>query len=212
MKRCVIVSAGLISNFDLVKNQLSSEDFYIFCDGGLSYAASLGVKPDIIVGDFDSCNNELLSSYQNKSEIIRLPREKDDTDTFYAVKLALEHGFEDFFLLGAMGARFDHAMGNVSILLYLFKQGKKAMLLDDYSRMQVVGKDFVFIPDSCAYFSVLTIAGNVSGVTIKNAKYPLENASLSCDFQLGISNEVLPGKRAEVSVKEGNLLLVEVFK
>ena len=59
---------------------------------------------------------------------------------------------------------------------------------------------------------MLTIAGNVSGVTIKNAKYPLENASLFCDFQLGISNEVLPGKRAEVSVKEGNLLLVEVFK
>ena len=128
------------------------------------------------------------------------------------IKYALKQGFDSFLLLGSMGARFDHALGNVSILLYLFKHGKNAILIDDYSKMQIVGEKSVFIPNDCAYFSLLTIAGDVSGVTIKNAKYPLQDASLSCDFQLGISNEVLPGKTAEVSVKEGNILLVEIFK
>ena len=84
------------------------------------------------------------------------------------------------------------------------------MLADDYSVMQIVGKEPFYIEDSCSYFSVLTVAGDVSGVNIKNAKYPLENASLKCDFQLGISNEVLPGKVAEVSVECGRVLVVVV--
>ena len=76
--------------------------------------------------------------------------------------------------------------------------------------MQIAGRDAIRIEDTCSYFSVLTVAGDVSGVTIKNAKYPLENASLSADFQLGISNEVLPGQVAEVSVESGKVLVVIV--
>ena len=109
-----------------------------------------------------------------------------------------------------MGGRFDHALGNVSILLYLNGLGKKALIVDDYSVMQVVGSEPFYIEDNCSYFSGLTVAGDVSGVNIKNTKYPLENAKLAADFQLGISNEVLPGKTAEVSVEQGRILVVIV--
>lgn len=210
MKRCVIISAGEIHDYVWVKSFLQDGDFYIFCDGGLNHADGLGITPDVIVGDFDSCNADALTQWNDLCEIIRLPREKDDTDTLFAVKFAVEHGYSDFLLLGAMGGRFDHSLGNVSILLYLQKLGKKALLVDDYSVMQIAGSETIYIEDNCSYFSVLTVAGNVSGVNIKNAKYPLENASLSSDFQLGISNEVLPGKVAEVSVTNGRVLVVIV--
>ena len=208
VKRCVIISAGEIRDYQRAKSFLRDDDFFIFCDGGLSHAGGLGVKPDVVVGDFDSCEPGDLEWWKERSEIIKLPREKDDTDTLFAVKFAIERGFEDFLLLGAMGGRFDHALGNISILLYLNEQGKTAELVDDYSTMQIVGKEPLYIKDSCSYFSVLTVSGDVSGVSIKNAKYPLENASLKCDFQLGISNEVLPGKVAEVSVECGRVLVV----
>ena len=211
MKRCVVVAAGQICDYARAKSFLLPDDYFIFCDGGLAHADGLYVKPDIIVGDFDSCASEDLARWKDSCETVHLPREKDDTDTLFAVKLALERGYEDFLLLGAMGGRFDHAMGNVSILLYLHGLGKQALLVDDYSQMQIVGKEPFHIDDSCSYFSVLTVAGNVSGVTIKNVKYPLENASLSADFQLGISNEVLPGKVAEVSVEQGRVLVVVVI-
>ena len=214
--RCVIVAAGETRDYErtralLREGEVESEgkrDFFIFCDGGLSHAEGLGINPDIIVGDFDSCDAELLAKWKGQCETVRLPREKDDTDTLFAVKLALERGYEDFLLLGAMGARFDHALANVSILLYLDGLGKKAVLADDYSTMQIVGNKPLNIEDNCSYFSVLTVAGDVSGVNIKNAKYPLENASLSADFQLGISNEVLPGHTAQVSVGHGRVLVV----
>lgn len=210
MSRCVIVSAGEVNNYGRAISLLRKDDFFIFCDGGLAHAEGLCVKPNLIVGDFDSCKNELLTKYEGQCEIIKLPREKDDTDTLYAAKVAVERGFEDFLFLGAMGGRFDHALANVSILLYLDGLGKKPVLADDFSTMQVVGKTPLHIEDSCSYFSVLTVAGDVGGVNIKNAKYPLENAGLSSDFQLGVSNEVLPGKIAEVSVEHGKVLVVIV--
>ncbi len=210
MSRCVIVAAGEIHNYGSAISFLREDDYFIFCDGGLSHAESLGIKPNLIVGDFDSCDSDVLSKYEEQCEIIKLPREKDDTDTLYAVKLAVERGYSDFLILGAMGGRFDHALGNISILLYLEGLGKKAVLIDDYSVMQIAGSKPLLIEDTCSYFSVLTVAGDVSGVTIKNAKYPLENASLSADFQLGISNEVLPGKVAEVRVEHGRVLVVTV--
>ena len=210
MSRCVIVAAGEIHNYGSAISFLRKDDYFIFCDGGLSHAESLCMKPNLIVGDFDSCDSDVLSKYEEQCEIIKLPREKDDTDTLYAVKLAVERGYSDFLILGAMGGRFDHALGNISILLYLEGLGKKAVLIDDYSVMQIAGSKPLLIEDNCSYFSVLTVAGDVSGVTIKNAKYPLENASLSADFQLGISNEVLPGKVAEVSVEHGRVLVVTV--
>ena len=213
MNSCVIVSAGEIHNYARARAFLGPDQFYIFCDGGLAHAEGLGVQPHVIVGDFDSCQASDLAKYSGtagRPEIIKLPREKDDTDTLFAVKLALERGFTDFILLGAMGGRFDHAMGNISILLYLHSLGKKARIIDDYSEMQIADKKPFYIEDNCSYFSVLTVAGDVSGVTIKNAKYPLENAELSANFQLGISNEVLPGKVAEVTVAKGRVLLVVV--
>lgn len=210
MKRCVIVAAGEIRDYARAGAFLREGDFFVFCDGGLAHADGLGVKPDVVVGDFDSCDADVLAKWQDKCEIIRLPREKDDTDTLFAVKLALERGCSDFLLLGTMGGRFDHALGNISILLYLDGLGKTAVLVDDFSTMHIAGAKPFYINDDCSYFSVLTVAGDVSGVNIRNAKYPLENASLSSDFQLGISNEVLPGKVAEVSVKHGRVLVVTV--
>lgn len=206
--RCIIIAAGEIRDYERSKNFLQDGDFLIFCDGGLVHADGLGVRPDLIVGDFDSCNSDDLKRWDKTCETIRLPLEKDDTDTMYATRLALERGFSDFLFLGAMGGRFDHALGNVSILLYLDELGKKASLVDDYSVMQIAGTEPFYIDDSCSCFSVLTVAGDVDGVTIKNAKYPLEKASLTSDFQLGISNEVLPGKVAEVSVELGRVLIV----
>ncbi len=210
MSRCVIVSAGEVNNYGRAISLLRKDDFFIFCDGGLAHAKGLCVKPNLIVGDFDSCENELLTKYEGQCEIIKLPREKDDTDTLYAAKVAVERGFEDFLFLGAMGGRFDHALANVSILLYLDGLGKKAVLADDFSEMQIVGRQPFYIEDTCSYFSLLTVAGDVSGVTIKNSKYPLSKAKLAADFQLGVSNEVLPGKTAEVSVEHGRVLVVIV--
>ncbi len=212
MCRCVVIGAAEIKNYARAKEYLAKDDFFIFCDGGLVHVENLGAKPDLIIGDFDSYPKEkALAENRENAEIIVLPREKDDTDTVFAVKEGLKRGFSEFLLLGAIGQRLDHSLANVSILLMLDGVGKSASILDDYSQMCIAGKETVYIDEKFSYFSLLNISGKAEGITIRNAKYPLENARIQCEYQYGVSNEATEGGRAEVSVARGKLLLIKVF-
>ena len=203
--RCVILGGADISDYEYVRNILKKDDYIMMCDSGLKHMQALGVTPDLIVGDFDShCNPHM------DVETIVLPCEKDDTDTYFAVKEGLKRGFCDFLLLGAVGGRLDHTLGNVSILLYLDSLGKTAVLADDYADMEIISRKAAYIEDSYRYFSLLNISGKAKGVGIENAKYPLDNAEITCEYAYGISNEVLPGKTAKVTVADGKLLLIKI--
>lgn len=205
MGRCVIVGGANINNYDFIREKLSADDYIIFCDSGLKHMENLRVQPSLIVGDFDSHENPHLDV-----ETIVLPCEKDDTDTVYAVKEAIKRGYDNFLLIGVVGARLDHTLGNVSILLYLDSLGKKGCIIDDYSEMEIVSNEPAYIEDSYSFFSLLNISGTAKGITIENAKYPLENGEITCEYQYGISNEVLCGETAKVSVDKGRALLIKV--
>ena len=205
MRRCVIIGGAEITRYDQVKSYLSTGDYAIYCDSGLRHREALELAPNLIVGDFDSHPDPHLPV-----ETITLPREKDDTDTVYAVKEALKRGFEDFLLLGVVGGRLDHSLGNVSILLYLDSLGKRGLIVDDYSEMEIVSRQEAEVGPEFPYFSLLNISGTARGITLENAKYPLKDAEIRCDYQYGVSNEPLPGKTARIRLKEGRLLLIRV--
>lgn len=206
MSRCVIIGASDINNVEFVRSVLKDDDYCIFCDAGIRHKEALCVSPSLIVGDFDSADNPDLDV-----ETIVLPCEKDDTDTFYAVKEGIKRGFTEFLLLGVIGRRLDHTLGNVSILLYLHKKGFNAQIIDDYSIMEIACEKEKKIAPLYPYFSLTNISGDVSGVTIKNAKYELNDADISCDYQYALSNETVDQKAATVSIKNGKMLLLKLF-
>ncbi len=206
MGRCVIIGGADIGNYEYIKGCIKTDDFAIYCDSGLKHMEGLGVEPSLIVGDFDSFEDPHLDV-----ETIVLPCEKDDTDTVYGVREGIKRGFDDFLIVGAVGARLDHTLGNLYILSMLESLGKKGKIIDDYSEMELLTDEIGKIDDSFSFFSLVNITGKAKGITIKNAKYPLENAEITCNYQYGISNEVLPGKTSEVGLKEGGLLLIKVF-
>ncbi len=203
--RCVIVGGAVIGDYGFIRSLLREDDFFVYCDSGLRHMAGLRASPGLIVGDFDSYTGPLPDA-----ETIVLPREKDDTDTVYAAKEALRRGFGDFLLIGVVGERQDHTIANISILLYLDSLGKRGLIADDRSEMLIVSEKPVMIRGDWAFFSLLSIAGPARGITVRGAKYPLENGEIGPDYQYGVSNEVLPGRICEVSVKNGRLLLVLV--
>ena len=207
MKRSVIVGGADIANYDRIKSLLSDGDYIVFCDSGLKHMDRLAVMPSLIVGDFDSHDNPHLDI-----ETIVLPCEKDDTDTMFAVKEAIKRGYSEFLLIGVVGARLDHTLGNVYILEYLDELGIKGKIIDDYSEMELVSTAPAHVDDSFAFFSLINITGIARVITIENAKYPLNNGEITCSYQYGVSNEVLPGKRAKISVNEGKLLLIKDYR
>jgi len=207
MSRCVIIGNAGISDYDRLRRELRPDDFLVVCDGGQRHLAGLRAVPDLIVGDFDSGTRP-----ETETETLVLPREKDDTDTVFAAREAFRRGFRDFLLLGVAGGRLDHTLGNVYLLLWLDGHGCSARLLDDYSEMCIVSREAVEVEDSCAFFSLLNIAGTARGIEITGAKYPLAGGEICSDYQYGISNEVLPGGKARISLREGSLLLICVFR
>ena len=205
MKRCVIVGGAGITRYDRINRFLREDDFGIFCDCGLRHLPFLQARPGLVVGDFDSHEKPDMDV-----ETIVLPCEKDDTDTFFAVKEAVRRGYDDFLLIGVIGERLDHTLANLSILQYLDAAGKTACIVDDWSEMRIISRKETEISDDCAYFSLLAVGGPARGIRITGAKYPLSDAEIRSDYQYGISNEVLPGHTATVSLREGKLLLIRV--
>ena len=181
----MIVGGADIGNMDCIRERISQEDYFVFCDSGLRHMENMRVRPDLIVGDFDSHENPHLDA-----ETIVLPCEKDDTDTVYAVKEAVKRGFASFLLVGVVGGRLDHTLGNVSILLYLDSIGKHGVIIDDYAEMEIVSQREKTVSDRYPFFSLLNITGLAKGITIQNAKYPLVDGQITCEYQYGISNEV----------------------
>jgi thiamine pyrophosphokinase len=202
----VIVGGAGIREYQRIRESLRGDDWFVYCDGGLKHVQELGREPNLIVGDFDSHEQP-----ETDTETIVLPCEKDDTDTVYAVKEAVRRGFRDFLLIGVTGERFDHTFGNISLLLYLDSLGIPACILDDYSEMRIVSRETAEVKEDCSWFSLLNISGTAKGITIRGAKYPLTDGEITSEYQYGISNEVLPGETARVSVREGRLLLVKIF-
>jgi len=205
MKRCVLIGNASIKDYEKVKKYFKEDDRFVYCDGGLKHMEGLGVEPDLIVGDFDSFVNPEMDK-----ETIVLPREKDDTDTCYALKVCLNRGFDDFLFVGCLGDRLDHTFANIYLLVMLKEKGIKGLMIDDHSEITLIISQEE-ISDEYSYFSLVSLSGYCDHITAENAKYPLNDGRIDCEYQYGVSNEVIKGKTAKVSVKEGNLLLIKDF-
>lgn len=200
-RRCVIFAGGEIT--DSMRTLITSEDFILAADAGILAVERFGLKPDLCLGDWDSAPRP-----QTTVRCLTLPAEKDDTDTYYAARLAIEKGFGEVLILGGLGGRFDHTMANISTLLFLKQNGVSAVLEDDNSRITVLhNEEKEFFKREGFYLSVFALEKRAQGVFIRGAKYPLHNAELNENFPLGVSNEIIEEK-AIIKVEKGTVLVM----
>jgi thiamine pyrophosphokinase len=177
------------------------DDLVIAADGG--YRQPGCVKPDLVVGDFDS-----LGYVPEQENIIRHPVHKDDTDTMLAVKLGLEKGYDKFMILGGLGGRFDHTVANIQTLAYIRTHHAKGCLAGDGECAALLCNDSIsFSGGGSGTVSAFAYGEEARGVTLEGLEYPLENATLTCDFPLGVSN-AFTGAPAKISVIDGRLLVI----
>ena len=209
-RRCVIVGGADIGCYERIKGYLRDDDYLIYCDCGLRHMDGLCKSPSLVIGDFDSHENPHLDI-----ETIVLPVAKDDTDTVYAAREGRRRGFTDFLLLGVFGSRMDHTLFNTYLMFDLEYHGCNVTAVDDYSEFEVIsaGNDGTpgkaFVEDRYPFFSLINMTGVARGVTIKNARFGLEDGEITSNYQYATSNEVLPGKTSEITIREGKLLLIK---
>ena len=182
----------------------------IAADSGYDNAKLLGYaeRCDYIVGDFDSTKEKAFCS---RAKIVRVPAEKDETDTQLALDIAIENGADDISILGGLTGRLDHTLSNVYLLEYLASLGIYATICDGKNRVRYLKeRSSLLIPKSeYKYFGLIPADKEVKGVTIDGAKYTLKNATLTrSDPSFAISNEVVENL-AMVSCKKGGLFVIE---
>lgn len=198
---CIIVGAG--DFYDGGTSIAPREDDYVIAaDAGYAALSRLGVRIDEVIGDFDSLGR--LPAHPN---VRRLPVEKDDTDMLYALRLGLKRGYTEFRLYGGVGGRLDHTLANIQCLSYLAHQGCRGILYGDGCVITAICNDTLHLnPLSGGIVSVFAQGGSAQGVSISGLQYELENAALSCDFPIGVSNALI-GRHAEITVKNGTLIV-----
>lgn len=200
-KTCYIVGSGDFTARDLKRQE---DDFIIAADGGYKYLSKIGIKPDLLVGDFDS-----LEYIPENVKIYRFPAEKDDTDMGLAIQKGIELGFSEFSLYAGSGTRNDHFFANLQLLNRFCEKGCTIkMVCPECNIYALKDGEIVLSRAEGTVFSVFSLSDKCRGVSIKNAKYEIENEVLSSRFPLGVSNEFIGGS-AVISVKDGVMLIFE---
>ena len=212
-KRTVIVSGGILES-DFVLPILESEEteFIIGVDRGLVFLYDHGIKPDYIVGDFDSVPHELVNYYREKLNVpIReFNPVKDASDTEIALRLCLRLHRKKIWILGGTGSRIDHLWANVQCLQIALEAGADAWILDRYNRIRLINKTTVLRKEEAfgPYFSLFPLELPVDDLSISGAKYPLKNHFLRPSDSLCVSNE-FDEDEVTISLAYGKVILME---
>lgn len=202
--RAFIYTGGEIFKENITEHP-KSDDICIAADGGYMNALALGEKVHILLGDFDSFTQKLPEDV----EVLRVPAEKDFTDTQLAVNTAIEKGADEIMIIGGLCGRLDHTLSNLSILDDLGAHKIHAVITDGRNRVRYLNSTSTLIAKSgYKYVSILAISKRLKGVSVEGCKYPLSNATLTRSYQYAVSNEIT-GNCALISVRKGECYIVE---
>ncbi len=207
-KRCIIIAGSPECDLKFISNIVSDDDFVICADKGLNYALQAGIKPSIVIGDFDSYSGDS----QYKYKVVTLPVHKDETDAMHSAYYALKQGYKKITILCATGGRLDHTYGNLATLQYIAERGGKGELLSPYERIlflptghyefdNLKGRTFSMFPYGC---------GRVL-VSNSGMEYPLDRVYIESSVTLGISNVFISDK-SSVDIYDGNAIIIMNLK
>lgn len=210
----IVVTGGEI-NLPLLKSIIGKyrDAVIISADAAIVSLEKLNVIPDIMVGDFDTLNNEeLINVYEKQgTKIVRHNPVKDYSDSELAMEYACEAGIKEVIMLGALGRRFDHAFSNVNMLLKYKKMGMNIVIYDKYNRIYVKSSSFILKKEDLwgKYISFFSIGEKVLMESLTGVAYRVKNKSVNNveTPSLFISNEIVD--EYMYAVFQGDLLVVE---
>lgn len=209
----MIFSGGnLEQSFALEEYEKRKPEIIIGVDRGVEFLYQNKILPTHIVGDFDSVNPEVIDYYKKDT---RIPiREfnpvKDASDTEIAIRLAIELGVEELYILGGTGTRLDHVWANVQTLKVAHDAGVKAYILDKHNRISLVERKATLSKENAygPFFSVFPLGETISDFSIRGAKYPLENHTLCPYDSLTVSNQFSENE-VHIAFPKGIIILME---
>ena len=208
--RTLIFANGVFKSSRYIQSVINNHELIIAVNGGTMHCISLGITPDIIIGDMDSIDNNKLQKFKKRgTEILNFPRQKDQTDLELALMLSLERGADEIIILGALGKRWDMTLANIFLLCKPDPNAAAVRILDADCEIVLLrgGITHKIYSETGGLLSLMPLGGDVYGVTLSGLKYPLKNETLKLGCTRGVSNLFLE-KTASIAIKKGLLLCI----
>jgi len=208
VQRILIFANGELRDLTKARSLLQSDDYIICADGGTRHALTLGIEPDLIIGDLDSVDQEVIQRFRADGvNVVSYPQDKNETDLELAIEQAIKLNPQEILIVAALGGRLDQTLANISLLSDP-RLAKFHVRLDDgleeiflcQDRAEVHGK-------SGDTVSLIPWQGAVSGIRTNKLRWALHDETLYPDKTRGVSNEMIDDL-ASVSVGSGQLLIV----
>lgn len=215
MTKCIIITSFINGS---IRDLIDPENAFIICaDGGYAHARAEQIEPDVIIGDFDSLEQHpeaasaISVAHSPNTEgpaVFRKPTKKDLTDTALCIEYAAEQGFRHIVVIGGLGGRADHSIANIQNLVAAAEDGISIIMLDQQNLVMVLIDDETVLPAREGWkLSLFSYSPQCTGVTVTGTAYPLQDAVLTSDFPLGVSNEITE-ESAGIKVRSGQLLVM----
>lgn len=210
MKACILLN-GKVKDTEFVKDTIKDNAYdYIICaDGGAKHLYNLKLIPDYILGDLDSLEAHIVDYYKkNGVNFKKFPQRKNETDTQLCVHLAKHLMVSEIHLIGALGGRIDHTVANINLMYYIKELGMSPLIKGKDEEIYIIENEKIRLNAKKGNtISILPIKGDVSGVTLENLEYPLENADIKFGNPIGLSN-VMENDYFSVKVDKGSLIII----
>lgn len=197
--RAVIIGNGCIGDYARAKTYIKEGDFVICADGGIRHAVKMGIKADLLIGDFDSSD----TSYKDAVKSMVYPTRKDFTDGELCVKYANEHGYDEVVMLGMTGSRMDHSLTDILLL----SQCKNGMIADDNNEIYYIKDKLEIEGKRGMTLSIIPLKGDLCGIVTEGLDYPLNDETLYFGESRGNSN-VIVADYCSISAKSGEAAVI----
>lgn len=205
----LIIANGAECSKELMGQLLEWSPLVIVLDNAIDRVLDLGIKVDVLLGDFDNgFDPEQYKEIQYPLEIVYAP-DQDKTDLEKAFDYLIGREIPAVNVIWATGRRADHTITNITNIVG-YRDKLKIVILDDHSKVFLLPQKFEKWYPVETPISLIPI-GKVSGITTKNLKYPLNNEKLTMGYRTGSSNRVEHDGIVLIEHREGDLLMMECF-
>lgn len=186
MTRFVVLLGGDLTATRRLKSQIQKARI-IAADGGMAHAETLGVTPELWVGDFDSTPDDLAERHKGVARHA-FPVEKDKTDGEIAVDEAMRLGAREIIMVGGLGGQADHALAHLGLILKLGRRRVAAFITSgDEEAYPILNGTHHFDVPRGSRFSVIPFT-DLAGLDLDGVKWPLTNRSVPLGSSLTVSN------------------------
>ena len=205
----LIIANGAACNQELLGQLLEWSPLVIVLDSAIERVLELGIKVDVLLGDFDrGFDAEYFKESQYPIEIVHTP-DQDKTDLEKAFDFLIEKGHKAANVIWATGKRADHTITNITNIVR-YRENLKIVLFDDHSKIFLLPNKFEKWYPKNSVISLIPI-GEVKEVTSENLYYPLKGDNLTIGYKTSSSNHVAEDGIVIIQHAKGDLLLMECW-